>query len=604
MAGGGCGIVAAGDRREEVEMGIRLGRTIATLASAGALASAAPAAADTPVPEGGFAPVQVAREPCQDRTYPECRRLRFTYGPIVVTPGNNAQLVGPVTIEKPAEDGYMTRFRPDLVRADGVAPPVDEVHLHHATWLSVLRHGSTHPFIAAGEEKTIAEPRPPYGYLVGATDTWQLNYMLHNATPRAETLWIVYDVDFTPKAAAERRGVIPTVPLWLDVMLDSDRPTYPVFNTQLGFGSRDPRTGRRECAFPRETCADFDPFGKPQPGNGRGWDRPVTPDVAGTVVGAAGHVHPGGLRTELSVARGDGAGERARRIFDSDALYWDPNGPVSWDMSMTTAKPGWKVQIRPGDRLRMNAVYETERASWYEGMGIMMLWVAPGDRSGVDPFATERVRERRRVRVRARVRVRRRVAMRGGGRARRVWRTSRGWRTRHVWRERWVTRPAPIDTKGRVTHGHLAEASHHGGGSSRPLRAPDGAQTTDIGIGNFRYSAGDLSTLDRDGIPLVRYGGRLSFYNFDAAAGIWHTITTCRPPCNGTVGISYPLADDGSRLDSLELGFAPSWGLGQPAANRGDYTIEPAKVKLQPGTVATYYCRVHPFMRGAFKVVR
>ncbi len=594
----------------------RLREAMTTVAAAAALlVCAAPAWGDVPVPEDGFAPVQLANEPCEDRTYPECRRLRFTYGPIAVTPGNNAQFVGPVTIEKPAEDGYMTRFRPDLVRADGTAPPVDEVHLHHATWLNLTERG-THPFIAAGEEKTIAEPRPPYGSLVRASDTWQLNYMLHNGTPRTETLWVVYDVDFTPRAAAERRGIRPVVPVWLDVMLDSDHATYPVFNAQMGFGGLNPQTGERECAFPRETCASFTPYGEPQPGNGRGWDYPVTNAIAGTVVGAAGHVHPGGLRTELSVVR-DG---RERRIFDSDAVYWDPNGPVSWDMSMTTADEDWRVQIRPGDRLRMNAVYETQRASWYEGMGIMMLWVAPGERGGVDPFAQRRVRERYRARVRRRVPLRRRgkvlrrngkvvrrngkVVRRPGPVVRRRGRVVRVWRTRRAWRWRWVMRPVPIDTEGHVTHGHLPEASRHGGQAARPIQARDGQEAVDIGIVNFRYSAGDMATLDRDGIPLVRYGGRLSFHNFDAAAGIWHTITTCKPPCNGMVGISYPLADDPSRLDSLELGYGPTRQFGQPVSNRNSYSIEPAKVKLAPGSVATYYCRVHPFMRGAFKVVK
>ena len=66
-------------------------RATATVSAVVALGAAAPARADVPVPEGGFAPVQLAHEPCQDRTYPECRRLRFTYGPLPVTPGNNAQ---------------------------------------------------------------------------------------------------------------------------------------------------------------------------------------------------------------------------------------------------------------------------------------------------------------------------------------------------------------------------------------------------------------------------------------------------------------------------------------------------------------------------------
>jgi hypothetical protein len=593
---------------------------------------ARPASAASPPPAGGS---EVLGEPCQDRTYPECRRIRFAYGPIVVTPGNNMQVVGPVTVQKPLYDGYVTRFRPDMVRADGVAPPTDEVMLHHATWLNTARYGPTVPFMAAGEEKTILEPKPGYGYLVPGTDNWQINYMIHNATPRTETLWVVWDLDFVPKDAAERRGIRNVVPLWLDVLRNSDRPVYPVFNVQKGFGQINRATGRRECAFPRERCAAFDPYGRLQPANGTGWDYTIPEGLGGTIVGMAGHVHPGGLRDEVSVVRGEGPSARVRHIFDSEAIYWDPRGPVSWDMSMTATKPEWRVKVRAGDRLRLNGVYDSQIGSWYEGMGIVMAFVAPGDESGVDPFAYVRVREQvsapacgvrrrhrrgrgRRVRKRAsapacKVRRRhrrgrgRRVRSRASAAARKV-RHRPGHGRRRARRRakptyRWVWRPVPIDTTGRVTHGHLPENSNHGGDYVRPLTARDGPETTQIGIGNFHYSQGDLSTVDSDGIPRVRYGSRLSFWNFDAAAGIWHTITTCVAPCTGTYGISYPLADDPQNLDSLVLGYSPTGRGTQPAADRAGFEIDPARNGLRPGTVYTYFCRVHPFMRGAFKVV-
>ena len=51
--------------------------------------------------------------------YPgNCQRLRFSYGPIAVKPGQNDVLIEPVKIEKPMRDGFITRFKPDLVRAD------------------------------------------------------------------------------------------------------------------------------------------------------------------------------------------------------------------------------------------------------------------------------------------------------------------------------------------------------------------------------------------------------------------------------------------------------------------------------------------------------
>ena len=88
-------------------------------------------------------------------------------------------------------------------------------------------------------------------------------------------------------------------------------------------------------------------------------------------------------------------------------------------------------------------------------------------------------------------------------------------------------------------------------------------------------------------------GGSLTFVNRDAARTIFHTITACRAPCNRTTGIAYPLADGPVDFDSGELGFGPQ---GFTAAANRDTWSTPAT--LGPGTY-TYFCRVHPFMRGA-----
>ena len=130
-----------------------------------------------------------------------CQRLRFSYGPIAVKPGQNDVLVGPVTIEKPMRDGYITRFEPNLVRADGTVPPVEQVHLHHGTWLSLADYGSG-PFFAAGEEKTIA-PFPTRLRDAGQGDR-HLAAALHGplGDPEADEAYITYDIDFIPKAKA------------------------------------------------------------------------------------------------------------------------------------------------------------------------------------------------------------------------------------------------------------------------------------------------------------------------------------------------------------------------------------------------------------------
>src|SRR3954454_12081206 len=103
----------------------------AALALACVLATSAAAA--PPTPEPGFATPLGS----------DVQHLHFKYGPIHVLPGQNLILLGPVTIEKPEADGYITRIKPDLVEADGTPPPIEKVHLHHAVWLNSSRTDAT-----------------------------------------------------------------------------------------------------------------------------------------------------------------------------------------------------------------------------------------------------------------------------------------------------------------------------------------------------------------------------------------------------------------------------------------------------------------------------
>jgi hypothetical protein len=166
-----------------------------------------------------------------------------------------------------------------------------------------------------------------------------------------------------------------------------------------------------------------------------------------------------------------------------------------------------------------------------------------------------------------------------------------------------------IDWHGWLTHGHLKENDHHGG---ELLGLPDardllnGTSGTEVAIRSFIYRNGGLSLTGRRGRPpVVRAGASLTFRNFDAVAGqdpnqaIYHTITACRAPCNRTAGIAYPLANarPGANFDSGELGYGPSFAT--PAAQRNTWRTPRG---LRPGTY-TYFCRIHPFMRGAFRVV-
>jgi plastocyanin len=120
-----------------------------------------------------------------------------------------------------------------------------------------------------------------------------------------------------------------------------------------------------------------------------------------------------------------------------------------------------------------------------------------------------------------------------------------------------------------------------------------------VAVKGFTYRAGDLGIQGRRGRPpTIRAGQQLRFVNRDAAIGIQHSITSCKAPCNRATGIAYPLANGRARFDSGTLGYGPVNFTA--AANR---IVWRTPKRLRPGTY-TYFCRIHPFMRGAFRVER
>ena len=522
-----------------------------------------------------------------------CQRMRFSFGPILVKPGQNDVLINPVTIEKPMMDGYITRFRPNLVRVDGTVPPVEQVHLHHGTWLNLTDNYGDGPFFASGEEKTIAPFPRGYGMPIKSTDQWQLLYMVHSAVAQTMEAYIIYDVDFVPKAAGDELGMKPAYPIWLDV-----RPSgYPVFNVQRPFGGKD-----NLCTWPKEQCAAFNSWGEEevgqgQPGNGIGedWEFPnaeegeelgrAGPFKGGTLLGMGGHLHPGGVRNEIDLVRNG----KAKRIYTGRARYWHPKDkskgggpPDSWDFSMpVVGNPFWGVRVKPGDKLRSNVTYDTKRQSTYENMGIVVSLFVPNDENGkpqapgVNPFKVKTDRSSNCYR-------------KGGLRNAGI-----------------QAKPRVLCTKGVVTHGHLSENANRGGPSGE-WEATSSGTSNEVAIANFLYVPGDLSTKTSMGIPTVPLGEKLRFTNFEGGS-IWHTITSCKFPCLGQTGAAFPLANGRTsqkrklEIDSSELGFGtPEIG---PAKQTLNWSIDVTKEEgYKPGEVVTYFCRIHPFMRGAFEV--
>jgi plastocyanin len=161
----------------------------------------------------------------------------------------------------------------------------------------------------------------------------------------------------------------------------------------------------------------------------------------------------------------------------------------------------------------------------------------------------------------------------------------------------------PVDVEGLLTHGHLPENDHHGGKPDTKhyedltkLPSQNVASGFSVTIDNFVYARGDMSV--SDAVPAVPQGGSITFDNTRDAPlgnGLWHTITSCKAPCNGETGIAYPVANADVQFDSGELGKA-----GPPTSDKLTWQTPAA---LAPGTY-TYFCRIHPFMRGAFRVVK
>jgi|tagenome__1003787_1003787.scaffolds.fasta_scaffold20816660_1 hypothetical protein len=454
------------------------------------------------------------------------RVLKFSFGPVKINPGQNDIAIDPNTVVRPKGNGWITSFAPNLIRADGSVPPVDVIHLHHAVWLVNYA-----PTWAAGEEKTRVSLPKGFGWRYTTSDQWLMNHMIHNLTSNKDKVWIVWTMKFVPDGTKAAQNMKQVRTQWMDV----HPGIYPVFDALKGSG----KNGRFTYPDDQPNAYGTRPNGQPRR-QGNQW----VVDHDSTIVGTAGHLHPGGLYTDLTITRNG----QTRLLFRSRAHYYEPAGSVSWDVSMGATPPKWRAAVKKGDIIAVHATYDVRKASWYESMGIMPLAVTDVPRGGADPFATNL------------------GAM-----------------------------------KGVLTHGHLPENDNHGGTKTSayrdPRKLPDGPAGGEVDIKDFTYSQGDLTSQGKAGRPaVVQRGQALTFRNLDAPRYIFHTVTSCASPCTRLSGIAYPLPNGAVTFDSAELGTSRSFG--QPASGRDTWQT-PAN--LSDGTYS-YFCRIHPFMRGAFRV--
>ena len=483
-------------------------------------------------------------------------KLKFFYGPYPIPPGWD---MNRIDLTLPLRSGMVTSVEPGMrLVADGTEPAHQTAHIHHAHWFSVNPGSETDNYLgglgdwffgngdeetrANFEQRSAADPNGPvYGGHIGLSEPQPMIYMLHNKTPGTMLVWIMLDITFVHGTMAELNT------------LDDGRDYHEVRGVLFGRTFDVPRNPKsKDGTF--ETPED-DPAGPIE------WTSPID----GTLIGTGSHLHPGGLRviTENygSVARpcpSSGGGYGGTVLLKSDAL-WRADVPFSEDFQMEVTNPAFRAPIHEGDRIRISGIYENKRHAWYQVMTHQGFYIdesqPPEGRCKpylVGPTAKKRPKVDPREGVK-----------------------NRSWghhATDKVCGKRFGAPPC-----------------------ERPMdEQPPGVETNNVTIANFQYQPGDRAMSGEQGAPVrIREGTSLSFFNLDQSLNIRHSVTTCRWPCSGPYVANYPLPD--GVWDSGTLGFdLIDGGSANPTA-----TTPP---DLDPGKYS-YFCRIHPWMRGAFEVV-
>jgi plastocyanin len=488
----------------------------------------------------------------------------FWFGPYTVAPGHDGNRVD---LELPVHDGFLVALEPGMrLVADGSEPSHQEAHIHHAHWLAFdpgnpedsYTRGLTEWVFGAGDEETRADlqPRsdaelaargpgaPAYGQFVGRSAPQVVVYMLHNKTAQPLVVYIALDVTFVHGTAEE-------------IERATGRPYHDVTGALFG----------RTYNVPRGRDGDGDGYYEYAEDSGRTIE--WTSTVDGVIVGTGGHLHPGGVEVTIenhgralpgggTTCGTDGRAYGGRMLYRGDALFRN-DVLYSEDFQMEVTPPAWRAPIRKGDRIRLSGRYESREHAWYAVMTHAGFYIDEAqDPDSVDP---------------------------DGDCAPTLIDGSSADPTEGIPNRPW---------------GHHEDAicgEQYGAPPCEPYAPSDpgpGIETSTVLIADFAYLPGQLGGRGALGAPpRVRRGTPLRFVNVDQAAGIRHTVTTCRWPCNGPYVANYPFAD--GAWDSGTMGYDPIDG-GNPSP------LAETPPTLPAGKYA-YFCRIHPWMRGAFEVV-
>jgi hypothetical protein len=605
-------------------------------------------------------------DPTRDRAAPKneppgtLKTYHFWYGPYTIQPGSDAQHVD---LGLPLDSGFMITVEPRLRNMDMSTPSMLTGHIHHAHWFVANSSGLEWIF-GNGDEGTRAsfavmnefDPDVQYGQFIGKDDKQLMVYMLHNRTSKTQKWWVDLEVQFlfgteaqlnTPALKAKRGGKE-----FRDVKSVLNGATFDVPRQANGDGSwnTNEATSLKGAGLTTDLKPGDGPldklgierlgsmgFGMPAKTNyPQEWIAPAD----GTLMEIGTHMHPGSTHALIenmgspsNPCPDDGKGTGGTLLLRADAI--NMHVPFSDDYQIEISQPGWRVPVRKGDHIRYTAFYENKDHAWSAAMDVTGIGVdyrrkpAAGVRCTVNRVGPPlRVKDIRDIPGRGVVAPDytangvpsvmsfeggwpadtpegRAYAARKAAAARKATTRAAKKKTKKARRKK-----AKVKDVGNliipITDGLPNRAWHHGvspycgddygaRACERPVaKKPPGIATTLVTIANFLYRPGDMSLPGVEGAPpRIRKGQRLQFLNLDGGLLIRHSVTTCAWPCNGPYVTNYP-APDGV-WESGTFGIDP---LGDGMLLQQAQTPK----DLDVGKYA-YFCRIHPWMRGAFEVV-
>lgn len=600
-------------------------------------------------------------EPAGDRAAPKnlppgtIKKYHFWYGPYAIPPGEDSQRVD---IGLPLDNGFMLSVEPRLRNMDMSTPSMLEGHIHHAHWF-VFNGSGLEWIFGNGDEGTRAsfevmnkvDPVADYGQFIDKNAKQIMVFMLHNRTSKGQTWWVDLEVTFLFGTEAQlnapdlkaKRGDGKDVRDIASIMSGStfDVPRQPngdgEWNTteqsslKGGGLTVDQKDGQgldlllsTLLGRPVDTTGPYE------------WIAPKD----GTLVELGTHMHPGSthaiienMGSPTNPCPNDHHGTGGTLLLRADTI--NMHVPFSDDYQIEITQPGWRVPIHKGDHIRLTGYYENKFNAWpasmtISGMGIDYRRVPPKDlrctvyRVG-PPVRVRDIRPLDQGVVAADDSGKPISSIRSfwGG-----WPRSTPEGRAYVAAQRAAAKKRAKARKGSSRRTHARKATfgdplgdkiipitdgipnrqwHHSSspwcGEQYAARAcersvqarPAGRETTLVLIQNFLYEPGDMSLSGMDGAPpRIHQGQQLEFVNGDAAVGVRHSVTTCKWPCNGPYTSNYPHPD----------GVWESGTFGPDLLGDGMVIGQAATPKDLPVGQYAYFCRIHPWMRGAFEVVK